>query len=87
MSHRRLTEGCRFALQSLADEPLVNVYNRTVASNLRVIERVYPELIRIVPPPACDHIGARPFFGAMLTERGRNYITPRKARKLAEVHA
>lgn len=77
MSHRRLTEGCLFALRSLRDEPIA-VYNRTVASNLRVVARVFPELIRITPHRAHDQIGARPFFDATLTERGRAFITPRK---------
>lgn len=86
MSHRRLTEGCLFALRSLSDAAPTDIYNRTVATNLRVVEHVFPELIRIVPAPACDHIGARPFFGAILTERGRDFITPRKLRNV-EVRA
>lgn len=88
MPHRRLTEGCLFALRSLiaSDPAPIDVYNRTVAGNLRVVERVFPELIQIVPPPACDHIGARPLFGAILTARGRDFITPRKLRN-CEVRA
>ena len=79
MSNRKLTEGCLFALRAIAENGgALDIYNRTVASNLRVVERVFPELIRITPPPACDHIGARPLFGARLTDRGVAFITPRK---------
>jgi hypothetical protein len=92
VSHRRLTEGCLFALRAIAEHGgTLDIYNRTVASNLRVVERVFPELITITPPPACNHTGARPLFGARLTTRGVEFITPRKiARSRAhaiEVHA
>lgn len=79
MSHRRLTEGCLFALRSIAAEPDgIDIYNRTVAANLRVVERYFPEYILIVPPPRCEHVGARPLFGARLTDRGLAFITPHK---------
>lgn len=88
MSHRRLTEGCLFALRALAESNApTDIYNRVVATNLRVVERVFPELIRIVPAAPCDHIGARPVFGAILTARGRDFIIPRKLRKAGEVRA
>lgn len=87
MSHRKLTEGCLFALRAIAEAGgALDVYNRTVASNLRVVEHVYPELIRITPAPACDHVGARPFFGAILTARGFDFVTPHKVAR-ARAHA
>ncbi|MDB5656665.1 MAG: hypothetical protein JWQ94_4278 [Tardiphaga sp.] len=79
MSHRRLTEGCLFALRSVAAEPDgIDIYNHIVAANLRVVEKFFPEFITITPPPRCDRIGARPLFGARLTPRGIAFITPHK---------
>jgi hypothetical protein len=79
MPHRRLTEGCLSALRSVAAEPDgIDIYNHTVAANLRVVEKFFPEFIQITPPPYCHHVGARPLFGARVTARGLAFITPRK---------
>ncbi|UZE51094.1 hypothetical protein ONR75_11035 [Rhodopseudomonas sp. P2A-2r] len=81
MSHRRLTERCLFALRSVVAEPNgIDIYNHTVATNLRVVEKFFPELIRITPPPHCDHVGARPLFAARVTARGFALITPHKVK-------
>jgi hypothetical protein len=88
VSRRKLTEGCRFALRSIAEHGgVLDIYNRTVAGNLRVVEKVFPELIIITPPPACSHVGARPLFGVRLTERGLAFITPRKIAMRNRAHA
>jgi hypothetical protein len=85
MPHRRLTEGCLFALRALAEGAgtPIDIYNRTVASNLRVVERVYPEFVRIVPRAS----GCGAWFGAAITDRGLAFITPRKLRHAREVRA
>jgi hypothetical protein len=75
-----------FALRALvegAGEP-IEIHNRTVASNLRVIERVFPEFVRIVP--RASGCGAS-LFGAAITDRGLAFITPRKMRHAREVRA
>jgi len=86
MSHRRLTEACLFALRQIAEgagEP-IEVHNRIVAANLRAVERVFPEFVRIVPrAPGC---GAA-LFGAAITDAGLAFITPRKLRHAREVRA
>jgi hypothetical protein len=87
MAHRRLTEACIHALHEISHGPTA-IHNRIVATNLRAIERVYPELIRINPAPAQrSQAIARPYFCAELTARGRAFITPRKLRKAAEARA
>jgi hypothetical protein len=61
----------------------IEIYNRTVATNLRVVERLFPEFVRIVPRGAtCGAV-----FAALITDRGLDYITPRKARHAREVRA
>lgn len=84
MAHRRLTEACIHALHEISNGPTA-IYNRTIATNLRAVERAFPEFIRIKAQPSRDQAGARPYFAAELTARGRDYITPRKLRKIAEV--
>lgn len=79
MPHRKLTEGCLFALRSVAAEPDgIDIYNHIVAANLRVVEKFFPEFVLITPPPRCDHVGARPLFGARITPRGLAFVTPHK---------
>lgn len=85
MANRRLTEACIHAMHEISNGP-TEIYNRTVATNLRAVERVFPELIRIKPPSTRSD-AARPFFAAELTRRGRDFITPRKLRKAVEAHA
>ena len=87
MSRRRLTEGCLHALRILAPDPsaLHPIYNRTVALNLRVVETVFPEYVRIVPMPVRGPNGERPHFAAMITASGLAHVTPRKTRKAREV--
>ncbi len=82
MSHRKLTEGCLFAMRSIADDSIV--FNRTVASNLLVVRDIFPEFITITPPGTAHDRGmARPFFVATLTARGLAHITPRKLTRKA----
>lgn len=85
MSRRRLTEGCLYALRTLAPDPaaLHPIYNRTVALNLRVVAAVFPEYVRIVAMPVRGPNGERPHFAAMITAPGLAHVTPRKSRKAA----
>lgn len=83
MSHRKLTEGCLMALRGIAAaEAGSDIYNRTAARNLRVVEKVFPEFISIVPAPP----GRGPIFSARLTERGLAFITPKKITRSRQRH-
>lgn len=73
MTTRRLTEACVFALRAIDEAAPVDIYNRIVAANLRAVERVFPEFVRIMP--ATDR---GPVFSAAITERGREFIRPKK---------
>ncbi len=59
-----------------------DIYNRTAARNLRVVEKVFPEFISIVPAPP----GLGPIFTARLTERGLAFITPKKVSRSRQRH-
>jgi hypothetical protein len=75
-----------YALRQIAEGAgtPIEIHNRTVASNLRVVERVFPEFVRIVPRSAP---GCGAMFAAILTVRGLDFITPRKVRNAREVRA
>ncbi|WP_316234996.1 MULTISPECIES: hypothetical protein [unclassified Bradyrhizobium] len=84
MANRKLTEACIFALHEISHGP-TEIYNRTVANNLRAVARVFPELIELSEAPYRNQIGAQPYLCATLTARGRDFITPRKLRKAQAV--
>ncbi len=66
------------AMHAVADG--ADVYNRTIATRLREVERNRPELIKITKPERAPRNGAaaQPYFGAILTAAGIVAITPRK---------
>jgi len=84
MPRRKLTEGCLHAMRTLlAGAGPLDIHNRTVASNLRIVERVFPEYVSITPAPAAERGPGCPLFAAALTARGRAFLTPRKLRYAA----
>jgi hypothetical protein len=84
MSHRKLTEQYLYAMQSVA--PRGDVYNRLIAAHLRAVEKFFPGLIEITPPPHCDHVGARPLFGVIVTERGLSKLPQQTRARVASRH-
>jgi hypothetical protein len=84
MSHRKLDDACLYALRTVAGG--ADIYNRKLAVLLRIVEKTFPEFLIITPPPACDHVGQRPMFGVILTERGREFITPKKLTRSRSRH-
>ncbi|WP_148287925.1 hypothetical protein [Rhodopseudomonas sp. B29] len=66
-----------FALRSIHERG-PDVFNHTVASNLRVVAHYFPNLVSITKTPRRGP-AAEPILRATITPRGIDLITPRKA--------
>lgn len=87
MSHRKLTKEQIAAMREVKDG--ADIFNRALAVRLREVQHNHPNYITIVRPVGgANSHGARPYFGAILTQRGLDAITPRKlARRMVAIEA
>lgn len=86
MKTKRLTKWQKAAMREVIEG--ADIYNRSIAMRLREVETSHPEFIRITAARTAPRDGAQqqPYFGAILTLRGIEAISIRKAQRSAARH-